>query len=128
MVQFKLLPGSSPEKIFHVSRFPCLVGRGVESSLRIAEPGVWERHFEIELRVPDGFVLRLLPPAMATVNGQPFEEHFLRNGDLIEFGSVKVRFWLSEVQPARQETREFMTWAAMALLTLGQVGLMLWMR
>jgi hypothetical protein len=51
----------------------------------------------------------------------------LRNGDLLEMGALKVRFWLSESKQSSMRFREWATWAALALLTLGQIALIYWL-
>ena len=65
--------------------------------------------------------------ANATVNGEPFTEIFLRNGDLIELGAVKIQFWISKAEQIRLRWREWLTWLALILLTAAQVALIYWL-
>jgi len=61
------------------------------------------------------------------VNGQRVQEAVLRNGDLIEAGSVKMRFGLSPAPQHSLRLREGLTWFALAVLCLGQVALIYWL-
>jgi len=63
------------------------------------------------------------PRALTNINGQPVQQAFLRNGDLIEVGSLKIQFWLSATRQRGLRTREFLTWFALAALCVGQIVL-----
>jgi len=71
--------------------------------------------------------LETTPNALATINGQPLQRTVLRNGDLIEIGSVKMQFCLSETRQTGLRLREALTWAAIAGISLGQIGLIYWL-
>ena len=77
--------------------------------------------------LPQGIVLTAQPNALATVNGQPVQRAVLRNGDAIEIGSLKLQFWLSETRQRGLRFREGLTWAGIAAISLGQVGLIYWL-
>jgi hypothetical protein len=47
----------------------------------------------------------------------------LRNGDVLEFGSIKIQFWLAQVPQKNLRPREVLTWLALAFLALFQVAL-----
>jgi hypothetical protein len=51
----------------------------------------------------------------------------LRNGDLIEIGSVKLQFFLSETRQKGLRFRETLKWAAIAIISLGQIALIYWL-
>ena len=123
MVQFNVLSGKQAGAVAVVRRFPFLVGRDPGAHLRLEEEGIWDRHLALELQMPEGFVLKVDPRARATVNDQAVERTLLRNGDLIAIGSVRIRFWLSETRQLGLRAREFLTWAALAALCVGQVVL-----
>jgi len=123
MVQFNVLSGKQAGAVAVVRRFPFLVGRGPTAHLRLEEEGVWDRHLALDLQMPEGFVLKVDAQARATLNDQPVEKAVLRNGDLIAVGPVKIRFWLSETRQRSLRAREFLTWAALAALCVGQVVL-----
>lgn len=127
MVQLKILSGTNAGADHVTSRFPCAIGRASSADCRLSDAGVWDRHLELDLKKPVGFVLRLQPNALATVNGQPFEEMILHNGDLIEIGAVRIQFWLGEVRQTSLAWREVVTWLALATLCAIQLGLIYWL-
>jgi pSer/pThr/pTyr-binding forkhead associated (FHA) protein len=127
MIQFRILTGAQAGAVQMVDCFPCRIGRASGSEFRLNEPGVWDQHLRLELRLPDGYFLLLQPPALATVNGESFSEVRLRNGDTIEAGSVKLQFWLGETQPASQRLREAATWLGLALFAASQGALIYWL-
>lgn len=127
MVQIDILSGSKAGNQIVARRFPFRVGRSSRATLALADGGVWENHFELSVRPADGIVLTSALEALTLVNGTPFQEARLRNGDLIEAGSVKLRFNLSPTSQRGLAFREAATWTALALLCLGQVALVYWL-
>ena len=127
MLQLKIIHGKTAGAEWVARRFPVQVGRAPEADLRLEEEGVWDRHLAIHLRPPDGFVLSVLPGAVASVNGQPVQEAILRNGDWIGLGAVKMQFGLSPTRHRSLRFREILTWVAFALLCLGQIALIYWL-
>jgi pSer/pThr/pTyr-binding forkhead associated (FHA) protein len=123
MVQLKVGFPDKADSVIVVRHFPFRIGRSPDSTLPLAEPGVWERHARIILDRAKGFLLEVEPGALAAVNGEPVHEATLRNGDLIRIGSVTIQFWLSEVLQANFRIREWLTWGAMAALAGIQVAL-----
>lgn len=103
-------------------RFPFHVGRDVGSDMLLEEQGVWARHLEIQLRADDRFWAVQSSEALVVVDGQKAREVELRNGALIEIGSVKLRFSLAEKPQRNQSLREDLTWVALAALVLLQIG------
>jgi hypothetical protein len=61
--------------------------------------------------------------ALVTVNQQPVQSHVLRAGDSIEFGSVRLRFWIAEPTRRRLWWPELAAW----LLIGSVVGIEIWM-
>jgi pSer/pThr/pTyr-binding forkhead associated (FHA) protein len=123
MVQLNVLSGKQAGAVAVVHHFPFLVGRDPAAHLRLEEDGIWDRHLELDLQIPEGFLLKVHSRARATVNDQPVEKTLLRNGDLIAIGPVRIRFWLGKTRQSSLRTREFLTWAALAALCIGQVVL-----
>jgi hypothetical protein len=120
MLQLRLLAGKNCGAVYDLRRFPYLVGRSTSMDLRLEDPGVWDRHLRLECVPGSGVTLRVLPGALASVNGQAAECIILQNGDIIEFGAVKMEFQLG---PARQRgfrLRETLTWASFVVLCLGE--------
>jgi hypothetical protein len=125
MVLLKILSGNKTGTEWHYqeSRFPIQIGRASTSQLSLEENGVWDKHCEIDLRSPDGFLLNAAPNAFVSVNGNKVEQAVLRSGDLIELGAVKLRFGLGPVEQRNLLTRELLTWIALAAISLLQVML-----
>jgi hypothetical protein len=127
MVQLKFLTGKQPGRVCSVQRFPCLIGRSANADVRVEEGGVWDEHLEITLSFAEGFILRTLPNSLASINGQRFDRVPVRNGDIIEMGSLKMQFWLEATRQRSLRARELLTWLALGILSLGQVGLIYWL-
>jgi pSer/pThr/pTyr-binding forkhead associated (FHA) protein len=127
MVQLKVLSGKKAGTIWVARRFPVRIGRSAASDLQLEEDGVWDEHLHLDFNPAEGIVLRAQPDALASVNGQPVRQTVLRNGDAIEIGSLIMQFWLSETRQAGLRLREGLTWAGIAGISLGQVGLIYWL-
>jgi hypothetical protein len=123
MVQLQVFSGKHAATSTLARRFPFVVGRNSTADLCLQQEGVWDRHLELHLQFPEGFLLKSHPQALTNVNGQPVQQAFLRNGDLIEVGPLKIQFWLSETCQRGMRTREFLTWFALAALCAGQIVL-----
>ena len=127
MVQLEILSGKKAGTQWVARRFPVRIGRAATADLCLEENGVWDQHLELNFDPPMGFMLDVQPDALAAVNGEPMHETVLRNGDCIEIGSVKLRFWLSEIRQTGLRIRESLTWAALAAITAGQITLIYWL-
>jgi pSer/pThr/pTyr-binding forkhead associated (FHA) protein len=127
MVQFKILSGAKAGTTWVARRFPVRIGRSTADDLHLQEQGVWDEHLRMEFQPGAGFILNALPDAPATVNGQTVQQIALRNGDLIEIGSLKMQFWLSETRQSGLRLREWLTWSGIAAISLGQVALIYWL-
>jgi pSer/pThr/pTyr-binding forkhead associated (FHA) protein len=127
VIQFKLLSGKMAGNAWVARRFPVRIGRASSCDWRSEDDGVWDRHLQLDFRPAQGVVLKTQSNALARINGQPVDEAVLRNGDVIEFGSLKAQFWLSETRQSGFRLREGLTWAAIAAISLGQVALVYWL-
>ncbi len=108
-------------------RFPVQIGRSPKSDLCLDDEGVWEQHLVVNLR-PDNAVEAVVPePALASVNGKPFREAVLQNGDVLALGALELRFGISPTHQRSLRWREVLTWIALGMLTLGQVALIYWL-
>jgi pSer/pThr/pTyr-binding forkhead associated (FHA) protein len=121
MVQLRLLSGPKAGAVYRASGFPWRVGRGESADLRLEEPGVWDQHLQVDLIPGEGFVVTRQGQAMAAINGHLFDRRVLRNGDLIEIGALKFRFWLAEARQKRLYFREWMAWGGVILLSLLEI-------
>ncbi|MEI6779466.1 MAG: FHA domain-containing protein [Verrucomicrobiota bacterium] len=127
MFQLKVLSGKKAGTVWVARRFPVRIGRAAAADLQLEESGVWDQHLKLDLSPEEGIVLSAQPNALATVNGQPAHRIVLRNGDAIDVGSLRMQFWLSEARQAGLSFREGLTWAGIAVVSLGQVGLIYWL-
>lgn len=115
MIQLNVLTGAAAGLQFQTTTFPISVGRGAECSLSLTDPGVFEKHFEIQFS-PDGFSLQPAQHAVISVNGAAVvEPALLRNGDVIGAGYAKLQFALGPMRQKSLRLREAFAW----LLVLG---------
>ncbi len=127
MIQLTILSGQKAGTSWVARHFPVRVGRASGSELQIEEPGVWDQHLSVEPVDAKGFLLKPRSQALVRVNGESVQETWLRNGDIIEFGSVRVQFWLAPAQQRRLPLGEWATWMAIVLMTLSQIALLYWL-
>ena len=127
MIQFKILSGKQAGASWVARRFPVRVGRAKGTDLQLEEAGVWDKHFQLDFKPGEGFVLQSAPNALTVVNGVQADRVVLSNGDLLELGSVKLQFWLGETRQRGFRLREGLTWTAIAAICLGQVVLIYWL-
>ena len=127
MVQLHILSGRKAGNPWVARRFPFWIGRSPESALALDDAGVWDEHAEISVRPAEGVVLKSSVEASTLLNGERIQQAILRNGDLIEIGSVKMRFSLSVTQQLGLRVREVATWVALAVICLGQIALIYWL-
>lgn len=123
MVQLKIVSGKKAGASWVTRRFPVRIGRSAGIDLQLEEDGVWDQHIQLDFRPPDGFVLTGHPDARTCLNDQPVQRALLRNGDVIEIGAAKIQFWLSESLQEGLRFREWLTWTAIATISVGQIGL-----
>ena len=123
MIRFHILNGKRAGMEIPAAVFPFEIGRASAAGLSLDEPGVWDRHCAVFFDPAEGFQLRVQAPAWASLNGARIEKAPLRNGDLIELGSVQLRFWLASISQRSQRWVEYATWAALALLSAVQLFL-----
>ena len=123
MIQLTILNGKMAGAHQVARHFPFRIGRSAGSDLCVQDEGVWDQHLEVCFQKQHGFTLSVKANAFAAINGQTVQEATLCNGDLIELGALQLRFALSPTRQRQLGWREFLTWAALAALCLGQVML-----
>ena len=123
MIQLQILSGQQAGHDIVVRRFPFTIGRGAGQDLQATDGGIWDRHLTIEFRRSDGFVLIVQPGALVMVNGVRVDTGLLRNGDMLELGSMRSRFWLARSEQRPLGWREAIMWAALTGLFALQAGL-----
>jgi hypothetical protein len=127
MVLLKVLSGKKAGADWVARRFPIRIGRSAAADLQLEEGGVWDQHLQLDFSPVEGIVLSAQPNALTAVNGQPVDRTVLRNGDAIDIGSLKLQFWLTETRQTGLRFREGLTWAGIATISIGQVGLIYWL-
>ncbi len=91
------------------------------------EPGVWDNHLDFQFLPGQGIQATAHGEALMTLNAERLASALLRNGDVIEIGGLKLRFWLSDVALVSQRLREILTWIGLALLFVFQLAIIYWM-
>jgi pSer/pThr/pTyr-binding forkhead associated (FHA) protein len=127
MVQLKILSGKKAGTTWVARRFPVRVGRAPTCDLQLEEHGVWDHHFQIDINSAAGFVLETQPEALVTANGHPVQRVVLRNGDRVEIGALKLQFWLAEARQRGLRFSEWLVWAVIVSVLMGQVALIYWL-
>ncbi len=124
LAQLTFVNGGLARQSVALPEAPLMIGRAPECQMRLTEKGVWERHAQIRLRPGEGFFLHSLPPATVSVNRQPVTApQLLRNGDTIDAGEVKLRFWLGPVRQAPLPIIEAVFWLLLGALFAVQAWL-----
>lgn len=126
MVRLQVLSGRSAGRSIVTRRFPFHIGRAASAGLRLEEPGVWERHLVLKIDPAQGIVAERPGAALATINGEPFQSAALRNGDVLELGSVRIQFALSETRQRGFRLREGLVWLLWLGVAAGQAALIRW--
>jgi len=127
MVQLRFLTGRLAGQRVLVPRLPWKIGRSPDNDTQLSDTGVWDRHLELGLDAEDRIVAMVQSEASALVNGGNFTRQTLRNGDLLELGSAKIRFWLSDPRQFELRWREICVWICLVGLCLGQIALVYWL-
>ena len=122
MVRFRVLSGSMAGAEVAARHLPFRVGRAANADLRLEAPGVWQHHFELHGRYPDGFEVTCQPEVWINLNGRRVQSAILSNGDVIELGGVRLQFWLSPTRQPSLRLREWCVWFGLAALILFQLG------
>lgn len=123
MIQLQILSGRMAGVTWTARHFPVRVGRASCCDLQLEEPGVWDAHFTLACDPQGGVTLSALTDALVTVNHETARETRLRNGDSIEIGSVRMRFWISNPVQRSLRLREAFIWALVVGITLGQLAI-----
>ena len=127
MVQLRILSGKKAGTNWDARRFPVRIGRSAANDLPLEENGIWDEHFELTFDRAEGFVLTACPDALVTVNHEPAQTVRLRNGDSIEVGAVRMRFWLGEPHQRGLRLREWFVWTLILAVSVGEIAVVYWL-
>jgi pSer/pThr/pTyr-binding forkhead associated (FHA) protein len=122
MIQLNVLSGKKAGCQTVVRRFPFRIGRAAGNDLQLDDGGVWDQHLALEFQT-GGFDLAVAPNALVALNGEPFQNQTLRNGDIITLGSAKLQFWLAAARQRSLRLRELFVWALVAVVTAVQFAM-----
>ncbi|MCX8155202.1 MAG: FHA domain-containing protein [Verrucomicrobiae bacterium] len=128
MFQLQILSGRAAGTVQTARRLPFSVGRRAGADFCAEEPGVWDEHLRFELEGGEGIRVNALGEAPLVVNGTPMRRALLRNGDVLELGGLKLRFWLAPAPLRSLKMREWLTWGVLLVLGVLQVMLLIWLR
>jgi len=123
MVLLRVLGGKMAGAEITARRFPFHIGRSSDANFQLPEDGVWDRHLELTMEPDAGYVITAQPNALTSVNGEQVQRAVLRNGDVVEIGVVKIRFWLGAVRQYGLRFRESLLWLAFAAIAAVQIAL-----
>ncbi|MGC8742431.1 MAG: FHA domain-containing protein [Verrucomicrobiia bacterium] len=127
MAKLSVISGKNKGLSIKLDKFPFTFGRADNADLSIDEEGVFDRHFQITHIPGDGYYIEAFEPALVAVNDLYITKTRLKNGDFIQSGNVKLRFWLAEVKQKNFIFREIIIWFWLTLLTFGQVFVIYWL-
>ena len=105
-----------------MSRFPFTVGRS-DADLCLADPGVWDTHFKIELSPGNRFFLRVEEGRIVKIDGADAPAKNFPDGATIGCGSAYLRFQLSPTAPRDLRIQGFAVWAVLGLVVLLELGI-----
>jgi len=122
--QFRVLSGQRIGELWVPQHFPVRIGRAATDDLQLQDPGVWERHVRLDFSPTEGVALIADEQALLEVNGERLQHAVLRNGDMLQLGSVILQFWLSETRQTGLRLLESLTWTVIIGAGLVQIGLL----
>ena len=109
-------------------RFPFALGQAKECDLRLDAKGVWGKHLILDYDGKNGITAPPCPDAQVVVTGDsPRKKFRLNHGDLLELGAAKFHFCFSPLGQNDRSGLEGSIWVALALLALGQAGVIAWL-
>jgi hypothetical protein len=123
LVILEVLSGKMAGTRIGVRHFPFRIGRAAQSGLQLEDSGVWDAHAEICLERGAGYQASACDQALLRLNGESVVKAELRAGDVLELGTVKIRFWLGDTAQRSLRFRETVTWLFIAAVLMGQVTL-----
>jgi pSer/pThr/pTyr-binding forkhead associated (FHA) protein len=126
MVQLELTSGKNTQLI-PVDTFPCNIGRAGKNTVCITSRGVWDEHASITFDSETGFSIVTQGRGTLIVNGEPADQARLKNGDHLELGSARLRFWLAPVSAPDSSNTDLLFWSLIAAVFATMIGLMLWL-
>ena len=127
-VRLERLDGDFLGEQVEACNFPFKIGRDRNCHHRIEAKGVWPCHLILEEAGENGIIVKRDSEATLNINSLAASKSVrLQNGDLLQFGSVRLRFWLAPIGQMGQRSTEFIIWLSLSMLILGQVAIIAWL-
>ena len=127
-IRLERIDSSSFAKHINISDFPFKIGRSKNCHHRIEAKGVWPCHIVLEQDGENGIVVKNESEVSLLVNRLKTSKSVrLKNGDLLQFGAVGFRFWISPIEQMSHRTSEFNIWLGLVIIIISQVILMGWL-
>jgi len=126
VIHLEILSGKAAGQSMLVRRFPFTVGRSSSSDLKSDDFGVWDQHYQIELRRAEGLFLSPSDQAVTLVDAQEVVSSTrLNNGVEISAGAMKIRFNIADSKVRSGRYRETATWLVIGLVAALQAWLLI---
>ncbi len=120
--ELTVVSGEKSGTLVRMSRFPFTVGRS-DADLCLADPGVWDAHFRVELSPGQRFFLRAGEGRIVTIDGVNAPAKDIRDGATIGCGSVYLRFQLAPTEPGDLRIQRLAVWAVLGLVVLLELAI-----
>lgn len=121
--ELTVVSGQKPGTRVRISRFPFTVGRS-NADFCLADPGVWDTHFKIELSPGHRFFLRAGDGRIVTIGGVDAPAKNIPDGATIGCGSAYLRFQLAPTAPRDLRIQGLAVWAVLGLIVLFELGIL----
>jgi len=121
--ELTVVSGQKPSMRVRMSRFPFTVGRS-HADFCLADPGVWDSHFRIELSPGHRFFLRADDGRIVTIDGVDAPAKNIPDGATIGCGSAYLRFQLAPTEPRDLRVQALAVWAVLGLIVLVELGIL----
>ncbi|MDI9400404.1 MAG: FHA domain-containing protein [Limisphaerales bacterium] len=124
MIELRILSGKMAGQSVVARHFPFFVGRAPDCDLSLLEDGLWDKHLEFALD-EDRLLVRTVGPGELEVNDRKVSQAFLRLGDSIRLGSLRLECWSSPMEQHSLKWMEYALWLGTGLLILFQLLILL---
>jgi hypothetical protein len=113
-------PAHEPREVA-VDRFPFVIGRAHDASLRLEASGVWNRHLVLALDPVEGLIATAGEGAMVTVDHQPIQQHRPRPGDVLTIGAVQLQILITAASRRATAVWEIAVWFLLLMVGAGEI-------
>ena len=121
--ELTVVSGNKPSTTVRMSRFPFTIGRS-DADFCLADPGVWDTHFRIEITPGHRFFLRAVEGRIVTIDGVDAPAKTIPDGATIGCGSAYLRFQLAPTEPRDLRFQALAVWAVLGLIVLVELGIL----